>query len=81
MTLRLTTALLALAACLALMTTGAVAQGKKSDSVVKATAKATKPEGGKQTVTITLEIDLSRSIVQADGKWLFLPVFASVHES
>jgi len=31
--------------------------------------------------SITLEIDLSRSIVQADGKWLFLPVFASVHES
>jgi len=31
--------------------------------------------------SITLEIDLSRSIVHADDKWLFLPVFAAVHES
>ena len=37
---------------------GASAQGKKSDSVVKATAKAGKAgKDGKQEVTITLEID------------------------
>src|SRR5581483_6955016 len=36
----------------------ALAQGNKSDSVVKATAKADKPgDDGKQTVTITLEVD------------------------
>jgi len=34
------------------------AQGKKSDSVVKATAKAEKPDAdGKQTVTITIAVD------------------------
>jgi thiol:disulfide interchange protein len=50
---------LALAAALALVTAGPVlAQGSKSDSVVKATAKADKPgDDGKQTVTITLEVD------------------------
>ncbi len=37
-----------------------LAQAKKSDSVVKATAKADKPDAdGKQTVTITLDIDKS----------------------
>jgi hypothetical protein len=36
----------------------ALAQGTKSDSVVKATAKADKPgDDGKQTLTITLEVD------------------------
>jgi hypothetical protein len=30
---------------------------------------------------VTLEIDLNRSIVHADDKWLFLPVFAAVQES
>src|SRR5262249_45873827 len=59
MTLRQTTSLLALAAGLLLASgSAAVAQGKKSDNVVKATAKATKlGDDGKQTVEITLEID------------------------
>src|SRR5438477_593164 len=36
----------------------ALAQGKKSDSVIKADAKADKPGAdGKQTVTVTLSID------------------------
>jgi hypothetical protein len=43
---------------LALALLGAVAQGKKSDSVVKVSARATKPDSdGKQVVTITLDID------------------------
>ena len=43
--------------CLALTVGSALAQAKKSDSVVKATATADKPDAqGKQTVTITLEI-------------------------
>jgi thiol:disulfide interchange protein len=59
MTLRQTTSLLALAACLALtLASTAPAQGKKSDAVVRAKATATKPgNDGKQVVTITLEID------------------------
>jgi len=59
MTLRQTTSLLALAAGLVLaLACGASAQGKKSDSVVKAKATATKPDdNGKQTVEVTLEID------------------------
>jgi thiol:disulfide interchange protein len=41
-----------------MMTAGHVsAQGKKSDSVVKAKATADKPVDGKQVVTITLDID------------------------
>jgi Domain of unknown function (DUF4382) len=31
--------------------------------------------------SLTLEIDLSRSIVHAGAEWLFLPVFAAVQES
>src|SRR5262245_22576315 len=59
MTLRQTTSLLALAAGLLLACgSAALAQGKKSDSVVKAKATATKlGDDGKQTVEITLEID------------------------
>src|SRR5262245_59842955 len=59
MTLRQTTSLLALAAGLILaLGAAALAQGKKSDSVVKAKATAAKlGDDGKQTVTITLEID------------------------
>lgn len=59
MTLRQTMGALALAVGLvAAGGGGAVAQGKKSDAVVKATATATKAgDDGKQTVTITLEID------------------------
>lgn len=59
MTLRQTTSLLALAAGLLLLPGSvAVGQGKKSDSVVKAKATATKlDKEGKQTVTITLEIE------------------------
>jgi thiol:disulfide interchange protein len=59
MTLRQTTSLLALAAGMLLAVNGAaVGQGKKSGTVVKATATATKPgDDGKQTVTITLEVD------------------------
>jgi Domain of unknown function (DUF4382) len=34
-----------------------------------------------QTTSLTLDIDLSRSIVHADGMWLFLPVISSVQES
>ncbi len=34
-----------------------------------------------QTTALTLDIDLSRSIVQADSMWLLLPVIASVQES
>src|SRR4051812_37583393 len=59
MTLRQTTSLLMLAAGL-LLATGPAApgQGKKSDSAVKAQATATKlGDDGKQTITITLEID------------------------
>src|SRR5262245_35173661 len=52
-------ALLALsAACLLAAGGPAAAQAQKSDSVVKATARADKPDGdGNQTVTITLEVD------------------------
>jgi hypothetical protein len=52
-------ALTALAVGLALVVGSNVsAQGKKSDSVVKASAKADKPDkDGKQVVTITLDID------------------------
>jgi thiol:disulfide interchange protein len=59
MTLRQTISLATLAAglCLALGA-GAVAQGKRSDNVVKAKATASKlGDDGKQVVTITLEID------------------------
>jgi DsbC/DsbD-like thiol-disulfide interchange protein len=50
--------LVGVVALLALGTPGAFAQGKKSDSVVKATATATKPDGdGNQTVTVTLAHD------------------------
>jgi hypothetical protein len=34
-----------------------------------------------QTTSLTLDIDLSRSIVHADSGWLFLPVIGSVHEN
>lgn len=51
-------------AMLAAITTGlltsaapVLAQGKKSDSVVKAKATADKPADGKQVITITLDID------------------------
>ena len=59
MTLRQTTSLLMLAAGLILASgPAAPGQGKKSDSAVKAQATATKlGDNGKQTVTITLEID------------------------
>jgi DsbC/DsbD-like thiol-disulfide interchange protein len=54
---RLTASCLALAVLLAGPSAG-WAQGEKSDSKVKITAKADKPDAdGKQTVTITLEID------------------------
>jgi DsbC/DsbD-like thiol-disulfide interchange protein len=49
-----------LGACLALSAPGtpAFAQAKKSDSVVKVTATATRPDAdGKQTVTLTLDIE------------------------
>jgi hypothetical protein len=51
---------LGLAGCLVLAAcvSDAAAQGKKSDSVVKATAKADKPgPDGKQTVTLTLAVE------------------------
>src|SRR6266566_1506694 len=34
-----------------------------------------------QTTSLTLDIDLSRSIVHADSKWLFVPVISAVQES
>ena len=34
-----------------------------------------------QTTSLTLDIDLSRSIVHADSMWLFVPVISSVQES
>jgi Domain of unknown function (DUF4382) len=34
-----------------------------------------------QTTSLTFDIDLSRSIVHADGMWLFLPVISSVQET
>jgi len=34
-----------------------------------------------QTTSLMLDIDLSRSIVHADSKWLFVPVVSSVQES
>lgn len=34
-----------------------------------------------QTTSLTLDIDLSRSIVHADSMWLFLPVLGSVQET
>ena len=34
-----------------------------------------------QTTSLTLDIDLSRSIVHADSMWLFVPVISSVKES
>jgi thiol:disulfide interchange protein len=48
-----------LAAVLAGLAAGgpAAAQGTKSDSVVKAEARADKPVDGKQVVTVTLQID------------------------
>jgi DsbC/DsbD-like thiol-disulfide interchange protein len=49
---------LALAAILAGKTEPALAQAKKSDSVVKVEVTADKPDAdGKQTITITLDID------------------------
>jgi hypothetical protein len=59
MTLRQIAGLLALSAGVILATShDAKAQVKKSDSVVKAKASASKPDGeGKQVVTITLEIE------------------------
>jgi DsbC/DsbD-like thiol-disulfide interchange protein len=51
-------AVLLAALVLAFAPAEAAAQGKKSDSVVKVSAKATKPDSdGKQVVTITLDID------------------------
>jgi DsbC/DsbD-like thiol-disulfide interchange protein len=57
MTLRRIAMLAALAAGLILNAAPVDAQGKKSDSVVKAKATADKPTDGKQVITITLEID------------------------
>lgn len=34
-----------------------------------------------QTTSLTVDIDLSRSIVRADGMWLFLPVLGSVRQA
>ncbi len=34
-----------------------------------------------QTTSLTLDIDLSRSIVHADSMWLFVPVISSVQET
>ena len=34
-----------------------------------------------QTASLTLDIDLSRSIARADSQWLFVPVLGSVKES
>lgn len=49
---------LALAASFLLVAGAALAQAKKSESVVKASATADKPDAdGKQTVTITLDIE------------------------
>jgi hypothetical protein len=56
MTLRRVAMLAVLAALLASAQV-VLAQGKKSDSVVKAKAAADKPTEGKQVITVTLEID------------------------
>jgi hypothetical protein len=57
MTLRSIAMLATLTAGLMLSAKPVLAQGKKSDSVVKAKATADKPTNGKQVVTVTLEID------------------------
>ena len=58
MTLRFVAMLAAvMAAGLMSSTAPVMAQGKKSDSVVKTKATADKPADGKQLVTITLDID------------------------
>lgn len=57
MYLRHTLAFLTLALGMSFTAAPAFAQGKKSDSVVKATAKADKIADGKQTVTVTIEIE------------------------
>src|SRR5271167_4060023 len=57
MILRCVALLAALAVGLTASAVPLLAQGKKSDSVVKAKATADKPADGKQVVTITLQID------------------------
>lgn len=64
--------------------TGVMANGTKVDFVVPSGVLKTDHPftiTAGQTTSLTLDVDLARSIVHADSMWLFLPVIGSVHET
>jgi hypothetical protein len=58
-------------------TTGAPVMMSVPDGVLKTTTPFTLRGGG--TTTVTLDLDLARSIRQANGVWIFTPVLGQVN--